>query len=330
VSVRKNPYDAVFRTAFSQPESARELALNVLPGDYAARLAGAAITVEPETLIDPELAAYQSDILIRAESPEDSRKGASPWYLYVLFEHKSYPDRWVSLQLLRYVAAVYAKQPAAVSGKLAEVVPVVIYHGTQEWRYPLEFADLVGSADSPAGKPPQSEHVPRFTPHFVNLADLSLRQLRGSTRTLLGLIALRDIKRDFAELVLDELLDVMQRALSDPAARDLLIAVANAFVQTKEADELRILQTQTRNNRYTTVGERVMTAYEEAIKQGMEIGAMRSKREMVSRLVARRFGLEDAERRRIERCDDPDALDAAAEEVVVAETKKEVLSKLPE
>jgi hypothetical protein len=164
----------------------------------------------------------------------------------------------------------------------------------------------------------------------VNLADLSLRQLRGSTRTLLGLIALRDIKRDFAELVLDELLDVMQRALSDPAARDLLIAVANAFVQTKEADELRILQTQTRNNRYTTVGERVMTAYEEAIKQGMEIGAMRSKREMVSRLVARRFGLEDAERRRIERCDDPDALDAAAEEVVVAETKKEVLSKLPE
>jgi hypothetical protein len=51
---------------------------------------------------------------------------------------------------------------------------------------------------------------------------------------------------------------------------------------------------------------------------------------MVSRLVARRFGLEDAERRRIERCEDPEALDAAIDEFAIAESKKEVLSKLPE
>lgn len=50
-----------------------------------ARLSGAAVSVEPE-------------------SPDCEQA-----YVYVLYEHKSRPDRWVSLQLLRYMAVLWQR-----------------------------------------------------------------------------------------------------------------------------------------------------------------------------------------------------------------------------
>lgn len=50
--------------------------------------------------------------------------------------------------------------------------------------------------------------------------------------------------------------------------------------------------------------------------------------ERVRRLLAKRFGLSDLEREQIESCEDRDALDAALDEIVVAESKEAVLAKL--
>jgi len=47
------------------------------------------------------------------------------------------------------------------------------------------------------------------------------------------------------------------------------------------------------------------------------------------RLLSRRFSLSDDERKRIESCDDRDALDAALDEMVVADSRESVLAKLP-
>ncbi|MFW6261418.1 MAG: hypothetical protein ACOC6J_07525 [Spirochaetota bacterium] len=72
-----------------------------------------------------------------------------------------------------------------------------------------------------------------------------------------------------------------------------------------------------------------MTYAEELLQEGLEKGALADKRAVLIRLVSRRFSLGETERRRIESCDDPAALDAALDEVVTADSKDAVLAKLP-
>jgi hypothetical protein len=67
----------------------------------------------------------------------------------------------------------------------------------------------------------------------------------------------------------------------------------------------------------------------EGMDKGIQQGALAGRRAVLARQLSRKHDLSDHERRRIEACDDPDALDAALDEVVVAETKDAVLAKLP-
>ena len=89
----------------------------------------------------------------------DKKEGEGPLYLYLLYDHKSSPDKWVSVQLLRYIMLIYASElnenPKVKI--LPEIFPVVFYHGKQEWKYPLQCADLVDAISR--------DHVPHFEPH---------------------------------------------------------------------------------------------------------------------------------------------------------------------
>ena len=61
----------------------------------------------------------------------------------------------------------------------------------------------------------------------------------------------------------------------------------------------------------------------------LQTGQLTEKRSVLVRLLDRRFGLTDDEREGILSCDDPDALDAALDDVIVADNKESVLARLP-
>jgi hypothetical protein len=66
----------------------------------------------------------------------------------------------------------------------------------------------------------------------------------------------------------------------------------------------------------------------EGLERGVEKGSLQHSREVLIRLVHRKFGLTDAERERISACEDQAALDAALDEFALADTKAQVLAKL--
>ena len=61
----------------------------------------------------------------------------------------------------------------------------------------------------------------------------------------------------------------------------------------------------------------------------LQTGQMREKRNVLVRQLDRRFGLTEDEREGILSCDDPDALDAALDELVEGLPKESVLARLP-
>jgi hypothetical protein len=99
-------------------------------------------------------------------------------HAYLLFEHKSGPEHWTLLQLLRYITAegeAYCKQQPEAR-LLPPVYPMVIYHGERAWQAPSHFQQLV------APLPPALQaFVPNFT---YALHDLSARTMHCSERIL--------------------------------------------------------------------------------------------------------------------------------------------------
>ncbi len=133
-----NPHDKFFKEVLSRQEVARDFILYYLPSDIVGLFDIESLEIRKDSFIDKELKEHFSDILYSVDT-----KGGGSSYVYVLFEHKSYPERLISLHLLRYMARIW--EEAVKRGEtrpLSPIIPVVVYHGRAKWKVGLEFQDL--------------------------------------------------------------------------------------------------------------------------------------------------------------------------------------------
>jgi Putative transposase, YhgA-like len=119
-----DPHDTFFRQLLSEPTVAIDFVQNYLPADVVELLDLAQLRIEKETFVDARLRKHFSDILYsvplkvsnlpgvtetaervaaprKQRKPGKSKSGPLPEervYLYLLFEHKSQPDKGVRLQ----------------------------------------------------------------------------------------------------------------------------------------------------------------------------------------------------------------------------------------
>ena len=132
----QNPHDRFFRNAFARAEIAQGFFERYLPLDVSAQLDFTTLRLTKESFVDDTLKAQQSDLLFHIQT----RQG-TPARLYLLLEHKSYPDPWVALQLLGYLVRIWEqekqrrKQPP-----LPIVIPLVLYHGERDWATSTQLA----------------------------------------------------------------------------------------------------------------------------------------------------------------------------------------------
>ena len=240
MSDTNTPYDTLFRTAFEKPETAKELTLLLVPQTHAGRLAGARVTVEPESLVDDQARTHRTDLLLEFTwPPRTAGKSATrSAYVYVLYEHKSYRYRWVTVQLLRYMATIW--QRLVTEGEqhhdavLPEILPVVLYHGEERWDAPLQFAELIANG-------PDSPHVPHYRPVFVDLTTIPDDQITGSLRAVLGLVALKYSRLQLKQAAMDRLTELLHRGEADPAVRHLVRVVQQIYANVKSSDDVKRL-----------------------------------------------------------------------------------------
>ena len=104
-----------------------------------------------------------------------------------LFEHKSYNDSDIFLQLLKYQASIYEKDSKDVkSGKRKApsiVIPVLVYSGKSAWNLPLSFHDYL-NFKSLELKKAFGENVLNYKYRLLNLHDLGMTEL--SSKDLLS------------------------------------------------------------------------------------------------------------------------------------------------
>lgn len=167
-----NPHDRFFKEAFSREDVAASFLRHHLPADLAGLIRPDSLEVRKDSFVDRELAEHHSDLLY-AVRWQNGQTG----YVSVLFEHKSYPEPRIALDLMRYITRI-AEQTlkAGHTGLLPAILPVVVYHGRQPWTIPLDSRALF---DAPGAFDP---FIPSFRYLLTDLTAYSDEDLRGSTR----------------------------------------------------------------------------------------------------------------------------------------------------
>ena len=207
------PHDGFFRENFVRPAIARDVLRHTLPPELLADLDLERLVISPDTFVTEALRKIYSDLIYQIPYRDTQLS------VYILFEHKSQPEHWVLLQLLRYTLAsgeLYRDQnPQAKT--LPPIYPLVLYHGQAHWRAPAHFHDLID---------PLPESIKPFVPQFgYALHDISAKsrtEIKGEVLSRLVQLALRHIHSDQPGERFRELLELMAKVSRDPTALDIL------------------------------------------------------------------------------------------------------------
>ena len=300
------PHDIFFRAVFTKEDNARDLLLSVLPQGILGMLDIESVTVDNTSFIDRKLSERHSDLLIRT-----SLRGA-PVLIYILVEHKSYPDRWTVFQLLKYMVRIWERKT------LPSIIPVIFYHGTRRWRLPLNFSSYFVPEDR------LEPYIPEFHPVMVNLRQVEDRKLQGRVMVQ---IALKTLKYSLGNLR-SYLVEILRSATSLPMDAEHRAFLSKLLEYIIEG--CKDIEKQDVEQALLSIGSReAREAYMTVAEQLIEEGKLLDKKEVLLQLLAQKFGaVADVDKRKIMGIRDLNRLDQALGLIFKTETIAEVLRPL--
>ncbi|VAW47768.1 hypothetical protein MNBD_GAMMA03-1551 [hydrothermal vent metagenome] len=256
-----NPHDKFFRELMGDKEKAKDFLVNFLPKKILQLINLEKIKIVKDSFVDEELKEYFSDILYRVDL--DGKKG----YIYFLLEHKSYPYKVTSFQLLKYMVQIWGlhlKQKP--KEKLPVIVPLVFYHGQETWSIDKKLSSLIV---------PVSEELKPYIPNFeYELCDLSTysdEEIKGLVMFEMGMLILKHISHKNFETKLNKILALYKNLQEKERGMDFIQALIHYVLNASEipVEHLKeIVETQISKEE----GEKIMTTAEKLIEQGVEQG----------------------------------------------------------
>ncbi len=155
------PSDKLIKKIFSKKQEAIDFFHENLPQSLVENLDLEKMIFGKENFVGLEWDESRTDQLYQIPL-----KSGSSIYIYLLFEHKSYYDPKIYLQLLDYLSKIYRWQ-FNHQKKLQIILPFVFYHGEEKWDLGRRFAEMFDIERTP--KEFQS-YIPNFE---IQLFELS-------------------------------------------------------------------------------------------------------------------------------------------------------------
>ena len=247
---------------------AAEFLERYLPPAVAVTLDWTTLRAEKDAFLDPELAQHPADLLYAV----DLRRGGRS-YVHVLFEHKSYVESRINLDLLRYRVRIWEQWlNDANKGPLPVIVPVVVYHGEARWGVSRQFAETVADASG------LRAYVPTCEYHLVDLSIYRDEDLRGAVRLQVALLTLKYVFRDDLRERLPGILELLRALEQSSSGLDFIRALLRYLAQVVGTDrlseaDLRQAVTQTLSGG----GELMMTIAEQWSNRGLRRGSRKAR-----------------------------------------------------
>lgn len=145
MSLISNPHDRFFKEVFQDRDNVIDFIRGVFPPKIRDKLNFETLDSDGASHVDEELSEVFSDIVYTCEY-----NGKTAVQISLLFEHKSYYDKYHKMQILKYMVRIWGSARKSKQ-RPCPVIPVVVYHGGDKWHMrPLSecFGDIDDSLKS--------------------------------------------------------------------------------------------------------------------------------------------------------------------------------------
>lgn len=317
-----NLHNNFFQKVFSEVANTEIFLKVALPAALLNRLDFSEISLDPISYISEEYKASFSDLVVKCRTQAEE----VPVDIYILFEHKSYQDKGVLVQLLRYMSLMWQRD-SDEKKPLRVIVPLVFYHGEGSWQIPAQFVEQFSIADE-------------WKPFLLNFSyvlfdatawDWQAESSQPLRENVFLLSAMMLMKAAFSrDLQLIRQMFQLWHQIGFMREKErinfLLIYVA-------ETQDISIATLQKIAEETKLQGEQIMPTLaqrlrEEGIEKGIERGYLLDRQEVLILLLSTRFHLSDSEKQAIRAVNELEKLTAALKLVVKAQTQEEVMESL--
>ncbi len=124
--MKNTPHDELFTQFMGYPETAKSFLSQYFPDGLLKRIDLDSFKDITQKIHDEKMRDYYTDLVFKTKVDEHDT------YLCFLFEHKSYLDKNVALQILRYMTLIWEKA-GKEDGDYPLILPIVFYQGEKEW-----------------------------------------------------------------------------------------------------------------------------------------------------------------------------------------------------
>ena len=272
------PSDKFIRKIFSKKQEVIDFFQKTLPASLVEQVDWENILFGKENFVGLEWDESRTDMLYRLPL-----KTGSEIYIYLLFEHKSYYDPKIYIQLLEYISKIYRWQMEN-DRDLKVVLPFVFYHGEKDWDLGYSFQEMFELKNIPRDL---LSYIPNFKIQLFELKSEG-KEFETENLTLYLFLRLIQIIRDKGERFEGELLrlfTILSREKEEAKRVEILLEMVKYLLSTRKDAEkytdknfYRLLE-----NEYMTVLDKII---EKGRAEGEEKGIEKGKLETAKNLKA--------------------------------------------
>jgi predicted transposase/invertase (TIGR01784 family) len=303
-----------FTNVFSNVANVETFLKVVLPKALQHQLDLTEIILDPTSYVSEEYKPSMSDIVAKCRTKAENL----PVDIYFLFEHKSYQDKRIFLQLLKYMYLMWQKN-SGEKKPLRIIIPLVFYHGKDPWQMPTHFIEQFHA----------SGELKDFLLNFsyilfdTNSWDWEAENSRPLKENIFLLSAMLLMKAAFhKDLQIIRQMFQLWHQMGFILEKELIIFLLIYVVQTQDIPPVQ-LQEMLEESKLK--GDEIMPTL---AQRWREEGFLLDKQEVLIMQLDTRFRLGENEKHLIREIKEADKLDAALRLVVTAQTKEEILKKL--
>ncbi|MCF8093379.1 MAG: Rpn family recombination-promoting nuclease/putative transposase [Desulfotignum sp.] len=322
-----NPHDKLIREIYGDQANAHSFLTNNLPEKVLDLMDMSTLEISKDSFIEKELADYYSDILYRV-----MLKDGGEGFIYLLFEHKSYHDKYVHLQLLEYMVKIwrlYIKQHKGRTFKLPIVIPLLICHARQKWpENTVRLTSLLaGPVDDLAG------YIPDFGFELYDLHRFSDDQIKGSIMNRVMMLLFKYIFTPELQYKLPEIFSLLRTLMEKETGLQYLEVVIRYLASVLDEEDLSLQQIKEMAEQAISkeTGGYIMTLAEKLHNEGKLEGRLEGKleglRETIELGITLKFPEDiDTVMDKVNIIDDLDTLKKIKEAIKTAQDISEILA----
>lgn len=274
----ENVHDKFFKSLMGEKENAISFFRNYLPQALLQEMDLESLELQSESFVDEKLKESFSDVLHRVNIKNRTS------YIYTLFDHKSKPDKYTSLQLLKYMISIWERHIALYGrkGKLPIVLPIVLYHGKRNWKLGNHLKVILETI------PAYDPFIPDFRFSLYDLSKFSDEEIKGNIILQIAFHLMKNIFSPQLESKLAEIFTLFEELEDeDKALKWIEITLRYLFKSSSQItlDKLKKIAETTNlrgvESKMPSIAETLdRQGYERGFAKAIQFADLRAKREV--------------------------------------------------